>query len=75
MEEEENVVELNNKIILQVDDGTCTDDKVPCEAQKLLIDAIIDNEVDKENNPPDNPMQKTRTTKKRKLVQFKVFAL
>ena len=75
MEEEENVVELNNEIILQVDDGTCTDDKVPREAQKLLIDAIIDNEVDKENNPQDNTIKKTRTTKKRKLVQFKVFVL
>ena len=75
MEEEENVVELNNEIILQVDDGTCTDDKVPREAQKLLIDAIIDNEVDKENNPQDNTIKKTRTTKKCKLVQFKVFVL
>ena len=75
MEEEENVVELNNEIILQVDDDTCTDDKVPREAHKLLIDAIIDNEVDKENNPPDNTIQKTRTTKKCKLVQFKVFVL
>ena len=63
MEEEENVVELNNEIILQVDDGTCTDDKVPHEAQKLLIDAIIDNEVDKENNPQDNTIKKQEQPK------------
>lgn len=63
MEEEENVVELNNEIILQVDDGTCTDDKVPREAQKLLIDAIIDNEVDKENNPQDNTIKKQEQPK------------
>ena len=61
--EEENVVELNNEIILQVDDGTCTDDKVPREAQKLLIDAIIDNEVDKENNPQDNTIKKQEQPK------------
>ena len=63
MEEEENVVELNNEIILQVDNGTCTDDKVPREAQKLLIDAIIDNEVDKENNPQDNTIKKQEQPK------------
>ena len=63
MEEEENVVELNNEIILQVDDGTCTDDKVPREAQKLLIDAIIDNKVDKENNPQDNTIKKQEKPK------------
>ena len=73
METEENIVELNNEIILQVDDDT--DDKLACEAQKSLIDAIIDNEVDKENNPPDNTVQKAQTKRKCKLVQFEVLVL
>ena len=56
--EKENIVELNNEIIIQVDDSI--DDKMPCEAQKSLIDAIIDNEVDKENYPLDNIVQKRK---------------
>ena len=56
--EKENIVELNNEIIIQVDDSI--DDKMPCETQKSLIDAIIDNEVDKENYPPDNIAQKRK---------------
>ena len=32
-----------------------------------LIDATIDNEVDKENNPPDNTVQKAQTKKKTQI--------
>ena len=61
------------------DDETLQDDEIfiddesvsPYKHRKLLVDAIMDEDLDKENLPPNN--DSVCKKRKRKLLNFKVF--
>ena len=61
------------------DDETLQNDKIfiddesvsPYKRRKLLVDAIMDEDLDKENLPPNN--DSVCKKRKRKLLNFKVF--